>query len=166
MPYLCIATGKQYAVNLIGEYRVKLDSKGRLTLPVALLRQLPEGADPRFVVNRGFEQCLTIYPYDEWNRLVRQIKESTNPFSQKHRMFIRNFFRGATVVQPDKMQRILIPKHLLDYADITNEAVLFAHFGQIEVWSPERYEQALNIPADELAQLAEEVMTKSNGDGT
>lgn len=136
-----------------------------MTLPVALLRQLPEGADPRFVINRGFEQCLSLYPYDEWNRLVEQIKQNTNPFSQKHRTFIRNFFRGATVVQPDKMQRILIPKHLLDYAGITSEAVLFAHFGSIEIWAPDRYEQALNISDEELAKLAEEIMTKREGDG-
>ncbi len=154
--------GNRDMVNLLGEFAVKLDSKGRLALPAGLLRQLPPESAQRFVINRGFEQCLTLYPYDEWERLVTRIRQNTNPFSQKHRSFIRNFFRGATLVQPDRQQRILIPKPLLDYAGIDREAILFAHFGQVEIWNPQRYQQALNMPADQLAALAEEVMGPLN----
>ncbi|MBC8342891.1 MAG: MraZ N-terminal domain containing protein, partial [Bacteroidetes bacterium] len=39
--------------GFIGEYECKIDAKGRIKLPVDLLRQVPEDAKNKFVINRG-----------------------------------------------------------------------------------------------------------------
>jgi len=51
-------------VQLLGEYDCKIDAKGRLRMPSALLKQLGELESYKFVVNRGFEKCLMLYPED------------------------------------------------------------------------------------------------------
>ena len=51
-----------FMLNLIGEYECKLDSKSRLLFPAGLKKQLPVAADYTFVLNRGFEKCLVLYP--------------------------------------------------------------------------------------------------------
>lgn len=44
---------------LIGEYECKMDTKGRMVVPAALKRQLPDVEREGLVVNRGFEKKLS-----------------------------------------------------------------------------------------------------------
>jgi MraZ protein len=50
----------------IGEYNHSLDEKGRLAVPVKFRSKLSEGA----VVTRGLDNCLFVYPMDEWQKLA------------------------------------------------------------------------------------------------
>ena len=52
--------------NFIGEFECKLDAKGRLMLPSSLRKQLDPAAQESFVMNRGFEKCLVLYPKNDW----------------------------------------------------------------------------------------------------
>ena len=60
-------------IGFIGEYEATLDSKGRFLLPAGVKKQLPEGEMPVFVVNRGFEKCLSMYPVQSWKPLYESI---------------------------------------------------------------------------------------------
>lgn len=143
--------------QLIGEYDCKIDAKGRVLIPMALKKQLPTESQDKFVVNRGFEPCLVMYPHNEWEKISDEINK-LNLFNQKNRDFARYFFRGATALPLDKQQRVLLPKSLLDYANIETELVLLAYGNKIEIWSKKAYENLLaNEPAD-FSSLAEEVM--------
>ena len=55
--------------NFIGEFDCKLDAKGRLMVPSGLRKQLSPEANESFVVNRGFEKCLVLYPKNDWERI-------------------------------------------------------------------------------------------------
>ncbi len=48
-------------IQLIGEFECKLDAKGRLVVPAALKRQLPDVEQEGLIVNRGFDKNLVIY---------------------------------------------------------------------------------------------------------
>ena len=52
--------------GFLGEFESTLDAKGRFLLPAGLKKQLPEGENTRFVINRGFEKCLSLYPKQSW----------------------------------------------------------------------------------------------------
>ena len=143
--------------QLLGEYNCKLDAKGRFILPSGLQKQVPAEAGNQFVVNRGFEQCLVLYPRNEWDKIAAEINK-LNKFIKRNRDFIRYFFRGATEITLDGSDRILLPKHLLTYAGIQKQIVLFAHTNKIEIWHQETYDNLLSDEPEDFADLAEQVM--------
>ncbi len=146
--------------HFLGEYECKLDPKGRLMIPAGLKKQLSPEAQDRFVINRGFEKCLVLYPLNEWKTISDEVN-GLNLYAKKNRDFARYFFRGATELALDGNSRILLPKTLLEYATIDKELVLFAYSNRIEVWSKAGYEAMLNDEPDDFASLAEEVMAKN-----
>ncbi len=139
--------------NLIGEYRVKIDAKGRVKLPKDLLRQLSEGSYP-LVVNRGYEKHLMLYPKDVWEKKTKEINQ-LKLTRRNQRSAIRYFYRGATELNLDNIQRVLIPKALLEYAGINKEVVLFAYNEQIEMWDLAAYERDLEKEPDNFDEILE-----------
>lgn len=153
--------------HFLGEYECKIDSKGRIMLPVGLRKQVSPEAQERFVVNRGFEKCLALYPFDEWQRISAEVNK-LNLYNKKNRDFARYFFRGATELALDGSGRILMPKTLLEYAEIKSELVLFAYSNRIEVWDKGSYDNLLTDEPEDFSALAEEVMggvTDKDGSG-
>lgn len=143
--------------NFLGEFECKLDAKGRISLPAALKRQIPTEAQSKFVINRGFEDCLVLYPLNEWTKVSNKINK-LNQYKKEVRQFIRHFFRGATELELDGSSRLNLPKRLLEFASIDKEIVLFAHTNKIEVWSKEKYDSMMDDDSDGFADLAESVM--------
>jgi len=148
-------------VSFLGEFEIKIDAKGRAKLPSALIRQFGEGQSMRFVVNRGFENCLVLYTKEQW-KVEEQKLSALNPYNKKHRQFLRGFYNGATELVADASDRILLPKQLMKYAGIEKEIVLFAHLDKIEIWDKSSYEDLISFDSDEYANLADEVMNFSN----
>lgn len=145
--------------NLIGEYECRLDQKGRVILPSNLKKQISPDAKDTFVINRGFENCLVLYPMNEWKGISAEINR-LNLYNRKNRNFVRYFYRGATEVTLDSVNRLLLPKTLMQYAGIAKEVILFAFSNRIEVWAKDKYEQLMTDEPEDFATLAEEVMGK------
>ncbi len=148
-------------INLLGEFDCKLDAKSRLALPSGLKKQLGSEDSARFIINRGFEKNLALYPEKEWNRITKEIN-SLNLYNKKNREFVRYFYRGATEVAADSANRILIPRSLHDYAGIEKQIVLIAYGQRIEIWAKDVYEALLSKEPEDFSILAEEVMGKIN----
>lgn len=147
--------------GFLGEYECSLDSKGRVKMPSALLKQLAPENQVKFVVNRGFEQHLALYPIDEWNKKTEEI-DKLNPYNRKTREFRRYFYRGATELVPDSSFRLLLPKSLMEWAKIGKDIILSAHSNMIEIWDKKCYENLLNDEPDHFAELAESVLGTKN----
>ena len=146
--------------GFIGEFEATLDVKGRFLLPVGFKRQLPEGEVIKFVINRGFEKCLSLYPIQSWRPLYNQIS-TLNDFDPKVREFRRYFLNGATEVEPDTASRILIPQNLKEYAGLTKDIVLAAAVDKIEIWDKEKYQKFFEqYSPDDFSELAKTVMVK------
>lgn len=153
-------------VNLIGTYECKVDAKGRLMVPSALKKQLAPMLQEGFVIKRGvFQNCLELYPMDQWNVLMGRINK-LNRFKKKNVDFIRKFTAGVKTVEVDTNGRLLIPKDLVAFAGIEKEIVLSSAINIIEIWDKDKYEQALDGSSEsEFAELAEEVMGNDEFDG-
>lgn len=153
--------------NFIGEFECKMDAKGRAMMPSGLRKQLDPEAAETFVLNRGFEKCLVLYPKNEWNKISAEVNK-LNQYVKKNREFIRYFYRGATEIVLDSTGRALFPKRMLAYGGISKEIVLFAYSNRIEIWDKEIYDNLLTDEPDDFATLAEEVMgnqpTESDSD--
>ncbi len=142
--------------GFLGEFECKVDTKCRVALPAALKRQLPEDAAGRFVLNRGFERHLSLYPFPVWEQVTAELNK-LNPFVKKNREFLRYFHRGASEVELDSAGRLLLPKRLLDYAEITADMILLAYGNRIEIWNPEVYDAVLDVEPEHFADLAEDI---------
>src|ERR1700739_3835842 len=126
--------------GFLGEYEVTLDAKGRFLLPVGFKKQLPEGSASHFVINRGIEKCLSLYPLQNWEPIFEDISK-LNDFDPKGREFRRFFLNGATKVETDSAGRLLLPKTLIEYAGLGKDVVLAAAVNKIEIWDKSKYTQ-------------------------
>lgn len=126
-------------------------------MPSGLKKQLDPAAQEKFVINRGFEGCLVLYPMNEWEKETQKF-EKLNLFVAKNRKFYRQFHNGATQLLLDGTGRLLLPRTLAKSAEISKEIVLFAYANRIEVWAKDRYEEVMEEDVDDFASLAEDVM--------
>jgi MraZ protein len=144
--------------TFIGDYTCKVDSKGRIILPMAIKKQMPAGAQDHFVVRKDiFVQCLVLYSIEDWNRQLERIRSRINAYNREHNLFLRNFFKGTAELSLDNNNRLLIPKRLLELAGIIRDVVLAGQDGRIEIWAADIYDK-IDMPADEFANLAEKLM--------
>ncbi len=149
--------------HLLGEYECSIDAKGRVRLPSTLLRQFGGNGSLSFVLNRGFEKCLMLYPRDVWDKKTAEVNQ-LNLYNTKQRNFVRYFYRGASPVTLDSADRFLLPKTLQEYAGIEKEVILFAYNEQIEIWSKSYYDTMISHEPEEFSQLAEDVFGFKNSD--
>lgn len=151
---------KLYVAELIGEFECRLDDKGRLMLPSGLKKQLPQKEKNSFIIKRGIEKHLDLYPLKEWKKETEKLA-GLNQFVQKNREFVRKFVNGATEVEMDSNGRLLLPKNLMSSVGIEKDIVLSSAFlNRIEIWSKAEYEKYLKQGDNDFAALAEEVMGK------
>jgi MraZ protein len=143
---------------LIGTHECKADVKGRVMLPSALKKQLSVVLQDGFVLKRAvFQNCLELYPITEWNDLIEKVN-SLNRFKKKNNDFIRRFTAGVRLIELDSSGRFLIPRDLVDFADISNDIVIASSVNIIEIWDKNSYEKVLQDSAMDFAELAEDVM--------
>ena len=124
------------------EYECKLDAKGRLVLPARIKNGLPETSGNELVVGLGFEKCLMVYPILEFKKLYAKLA-GLSEFNPDYRKLQRNFFRGNTVVELDSSGRFLIPKQMLNYAQLEKQVVVVGMGNKVELWNPELYKEQL-----------------------
>ena len=118
----------------MGEYNHTIDAKGRLIIPAKFRETLGE----EFILTKGLDGCLSIYPMDEWESFEEKLKAL--PLTDKNaRAFLRFFVAGATSCELDRQGRILIPSALREFAGLEKEVVLTGNLTRIEVWSKERW---------------------------
>ncbi|TDG35145.1 division/cell wall cluster transcriptional repressor MraZ [Pedobacter changchengzhani] len=148
--------------QLLGEFDCKLDAKGRLMVPSALKKQLPNAEEEGLIVNRGFEKNLIIYPKSVWDAILLDLSK-LNVYEKENREFIRAFTRGATILSLDAAGRVLLPKSLVDYAGIGSDLVLACQLDRIELWDKKAYEDSFDNVPENFANLAQKVMGGKKG---
>lgn len=134
----------------IGEYEHSLDNKGRIIIPSKFREKLGD----EFVVTKGLDNCLFVYPKAEWSILEEKLK--TLPLTNKDaRAFIRFFFAGASACSLDKQGRVTIPGNLRKYSKLDKEAVIIGVSTRMEVWDKaewENYNNDENLSYDSISE--------------
>jgi MraZ protein len=143
--------------GLVGEYECKLDAKGRFLFPAGLRKQLSPESNETFMMNKGFENCLTLYPMNEWEKVSKRLSK-LNLFKPKNRMFFRLFHQGAKQLALDNAGRILVPADLMKRVGLKREIILTAYNDRIEIWSKDDYLELMEGNMADFADLADEVM--------
>ena len=143
--------------GLVGEFEVKLDAKGRFMFPSGLRKQLPPTAQLDFMLNKGFEDCLTLFPLFEWEKVSAKLSKM-NLFKPKNRMFYRLFHQRAKLISLDKAGRVLVPTAHMDRVGLKQEVMLIAYNDRIEIWDKSKYFEMIEGSMTDFADLADEVM--------
>ncbi len=144
--------------DLVGEYDVSLDSKGRFRIPGALLKDLGGGDNLEFVINQGYYNNLVMYPKQVWDKVLNNLGDQLNDFNPDHMRFRMLFQRGANKVFPDSADRILLPKRLQTYAEGEKQLILHAQKDRIDIWTEANYDALLEgTPDSAVANLAAKI---------
>ncbi len=122
-----------------GKYEHAVDDKGRANLPSKIRKALTPEAKDSFVITRGYENSLVLYPLDAWNKYEEQMRAELNTHREEDRLFIRMLMMWAQEVTLDKQSRIMIPQELMEIAGITTQVVIIGALEKIELWSPEYF---------------------------
>lgn len=133
-------------------------------MPAPLKKQLATSLQDGFVLKRSvFQPCLELYPMAEWNLMMQKVNK-LNKFVKKNNDFIRRFQAGVKVVEIDNLGRLLVPKDLANFAQITKDIVLSSAVNIVEIWDKDLYEKAIDDSVGDFADLAEDVMGNVNDD--
>lgn len=145
-------------ITFIGDYPCKADSKGRILLPAAFKKQMGDRVIDRFVVKKSiFDKSLMMYPYEEWERQIANLRSKINPYNRAHAEFLREFFKGTAEITLDNNNRLLIPKRLLDWANIKTDVILAGQDDKIVIWDKQSYESQ-SLSDEAFASLAEKIL--------
>ncbi|MDA8354407.1 MAG: division/cell wall cluster transcriptional repressor MraZ [Firmicutes bacterium] len=137
----------------MGEYRHTVDDKGRMIIP----SKFREGLGESFVITRGLDHCLFVYPMPEWKQLEQKLKSL--PFTKADaRAFTRFFFSGATVAELDKQGRVNLPGNLREFAKLEKECVVIGVSNRVEIWSREAWSSYYETSEDSFNEIAESLV--------
>jgi MraZ protein len=137
----------------MGEYNHNIDEKGRLIIPA----KFRESLGTSFVVTRGLDTCLFVYPLTEWQKLEEKLKAL--PFTKKDaRAFTRFFFSGATECDLDKQGRVNISAPLRQYGKLDKECVVIGVSNRIEIWSKSEWDPYFEESGQSFADIAENMI--------
>jgi MraZ protein len=140
-----------------GSYTYAVDNKGRVNLPAKLRKYVSPEANDTFVVMRGFEKCLFVYPIDEWNKVEQNLRNLSS-YNPEHRSFVRLMLELASETQLDAQARLSIPQELREFADIQNDVRILGMLDKIELWNPKIYDEYKNGQPESYESIAAKVM--------
>ncbi|MCD6284181.1 division/cell wall cluster transcriptional repressor MraZ [bacterium] len=136
----------------IGEHLHTIDSKKRIAIPSKFRKEIGRS----IVITRGMDECLVVYPLEEWRILADKL--SKLPISQREaRRFARIVLGGAMKVKLDKLGRILIPDYLKEYAGLNKNVVITGLYNRLEIWDKRKWDTYRKKAEREVSSIAEKL---------
>ena len=140
-----------------GEYAYTIDPKGRCIIPSPFRKVLQTNQINTLFLTRGLDECLFLFPESEWQAAEARFKQVSFTKAEGRR-FNRLFFSGATEMQLDGLGRILIPRHLREFAKLKNDVVLVGVSSRVEIWSNATWRAFYETSRQSYEELAERVL--------
>lgn len=140
-----------------GEHEHTIDRKGRLIIPSRFREVMKERYNERFVVTRGLDRCLFLFPEDEWRTQESKFR-ALSFTNQEARRFNRFYFSGASELACDKQGRVLVPPYLKEYAGIKRDVLLVGVSNRIEIWDKEEWKKFYEQFKESYEQVAEKLL--------
>ncbi len=136
-----------------------VDAKGRVSIPSKMRKSIEPSAQLTFVLTRGMEKCLYAYPLNEYRRLEEEIRKMPQS-NEKDRFFVRMLMQWSEEVQLDSQFRLLLPKQLIEFADIEKEVFFIGVLDHIELWNPQYFKKYIEGKKDSYETVAASIIGK------
>lgn len=137
-----------------GEYLYALDEKGRLMVPAKVRSEIKGDI---MVLTRGVDQCLWLFPAEEWRHVSETLMTTTSPFQSKARLVQRRIIAPAQEVEIDRSGRIAIPQSLRQFASLHKDCTILGMVKYLEIWNEMTYTSYLEEHEGQFKQAAEEL---------
>ena len=121
-------------VDLNGEFRLKVDGKGRVTLPAKFRKVL---SNDLTVTRNPFDECVYAFEAPDFNQWVESVMGGAFPE------------RKANDRQQDKYHRalngrIMLSADMREACGIDKDIIVVGNGSRFEVWDAERYEAMMD----------------------
>lgn len=151
---------------LFGEHRVKLDGKGRMRLPSAILEQVgldlktardqQETDEPERIVflAPGFEGTLRFFNESMMQEYLQEWK-AMDIADPAQRAKLRTAHMGIRRIKLDSADRITLPKDVVEkYTSISSEeVVVYAYANVVEIWDADRFDAVSDVSPEEYSEV-------------
>ncbi len=117
---------------LVGRYEQTIDAKGRVNIPSKFRSALGEA----FVAAVGDEECVCIYPMEEWNAFMDRVRAVP---TEERAMLMRYIQENSAECDMDSQGRVVIPAEIRKYAQLTKEIVVIGEHTKVEIWSMDKW---------------------------
>lgn len=145
-----------------GEFSLKVDAKGRVSIP-ATFRRVIEAGDPewtgsdqraRFVIvygdqSRRFLECYTMKSIEEVEAQIAALPRGT---ARRHKL-ARLISTYSHYSEVDEDGRIVLPQKLREKIALAGEAYFAAMLDTFQIWKPETFAEAEANPSDDDTDL-------------
>jgi len=123
-----------------GFNKISIDSKGRLAVPSRYRDLIAVQAEKNLVITLNpLDRSLWLYPLPEWEVIEDKLATLSDFDKQSRRT--KQMMRGyASDCQLDSQGRILLPKELRSYAEITKQAVILGQGNKFEIWNEKAWD--------------------------
>lgn len=123
---------------LSGTYTPRLDSKGRLTIPSSLRKEL--GDEVAILMNDDY-RCLEVLPWPAFTSLMDKFYAAREPFDTDTDDFRQVYLGDAKQAVIDNQGRVLIPPEMRDFAQLgAGEVVVTGDLDRLKVWNQDTWE--------------------------
>ncbi len=132
------------AADLFGEYRFKVDSKGRVAVPAEFRKVLTED----LVVSRELtDKCLYVFEPETFNQWVEGLFEDKFggfKSSDRRHVALRTKLKSrAQRAEVDSSGRVMLNQQARDAAGIEKDVVVVGNTGYFEVWDAKAFDEEL-----------------------
>ncbi|HEX9872200.1 MAG TPA: cell division/cell wall cluster transcriptional repressor MraZ [Candidatus Tectomicrobia bacterium] len=127
-----------------GEFRCKLDDKGRFFIPSSIRELLDKGKPDQtksVMFVRGQTECLWLYALQDWEQKLARARETLD--DDQSRLFMHFIVSETTTSEIDRSGRICVPRRLRELSGIEDEIVVIGMYDRLEVWSLEEWNSYL-----------------------
>ncbi len=121
----------------LGEYEVSFSGPSRMLLPKKL-RELLKGSV--FVLSRGFDLCLAGYDRQDFEDRAAELLHVS--LLEKENLEKRRFmFSSAAYLEIDDQGRFVIPRMLIQYAELPGKVIIVGVGDHFEIWNKTKWEK-------------------------
>jgi len=123
-----------------GKYYNSIDPKGRIIIPAPFREILNSNYSKKiYITNAAFDNCLHIYPQEEWNRLQDKVRQLPR-MDEAVRFFMYRVIASAQECEVDKQGRVLVPSALREDAKLNTDVAVVGQIDRIELWDREEWD--------------------------
>lgn len=135
---------------LIGTYRHSLDAKNRMRMP----SKLKADVGVNFIITKGTNKNLFVFSKSDFDEIYKKLT-SLPIFNEKVQNSVRKFLSSVYETEEDAQGRVILPKELCKFAEITKEIVFVGVGNRVEIWAEENWDKVENEDCSGFEALGE-----------
>jgi MraZ protein len=148
-----------------GRYEMKLDPKGRLSLPSGYLQALDKSGGLVLTNSRYLgSPCLHAFRTNEWYDLEKKI-DGLSALEPSVQAFNRFYLSAGQELELDTQNRLVVPQSLRKYAGLEGSLILVGMGDKFEIWDSETWSKVFSRLTDDFENLQVQVSQLAKGDG-